>query len=208
MDSCRTAVGASSAELRQWQNEGAPRPWQPQRSHFMFLLARATWESKVVRGLVSSAVLAASAALCHGQVITTIAGTGSRSYSGDGGLATQALLSAPEGVAVDSSGNVYFADTSNFPRPRSDHCRDHQHGRRQWNAGAVRCSGALAMGALPPVRDFILLPRRSLAWRLTARETCTSRTAGISVFARSPGGNHHDLRRRRLRWRWGRGQQG
>ncbi len=37
--------------------------------------------------------------------ITTIAGTGTGSYTGDGGLATSAALSDPEGVAVDSSGN-------------------------------------------------------------------------------------------------------
>ena len=37
-------------------------------------------------------------------IITTIAGTGSYSYSGDGGAATSATLQAPSGVALDSSG--------------------------------------------------------------------------------------------------------
>ncbi len=37
-------------------------------------------------------------------IITTIAGTGIRSYSGDNGLATSAELNVPFGVAVDSSG--------------------------------------------------------------------------------------------------------
>ncbi len=37
-------------------------------------------------------------------IITTIAGTGTSSYSGDGGAATAAELTFPEGVAVDSSG--------------------------------------------------------------------------------------------------------
>lgn len=46
-------------------------------------------------------------------VITTIAGTGTFGYSGDGGPATQATLASPSGVAVDSSGNVYIADTNN-----------------------------------------------------------------------------------------------
>ncbi len=37
-------------------------------------------------------------------IITTIAGTGSSSFSGDGGAATSAALNYPWGVAVDSSG--------------------------------------------------------------------------------------------------------
>ena len=38
------------------------------------------------------------------SLITTIAGTGTASYSGDGGKATSATLDTPENVAVDSSG--------------------------------------------------------------------------------------------------------
>ena len=45
-------------------------------------------------------------------IITTIAGTGTASYSGDNGPATSATLYYP-GVALDSSGNVYIADTYN-----------------------------------------------------------------------------------------------
>ena len=39
-------------------------------------------------------------------IITTIAGTGSTSYSGDNGAATEATLSEPQGVAVDASGRI------------------------------------------------------------------------------------------------------
>jgi uncharacterized protein (TIGR03437 family) len=46
-------------------------------------------------------------------VITTVAGNGTRGYSGDNGLATTAQLAYPQGVAVDSAGNLYIADTSN-----------------------------------------------------------------------------------------------
>jgi sugar lactone lactonase YvrE len=48
-------------------------------------------------------------------IITTIAGTGTASYSfsGDNGPATSAGLFFPRGVALDSSGNVYIADTFN-----------------------------------------------------------------------------------------------
>ncbi len=37
-------------------------------------------------------------------IITTIAGTGTYSYSGDNGAATSATLRYPRGVAVDASG--------------------------------------------------------------------------------------------------------
>jgi len=46
-------------------------------------------------------------------VIETIAGTGEDGDSGDGGLASDARLSRPEGVAVDAAGNVFVADTNN-----------------------------------------------------------------------------------------------
>jgi uncharacterized protein (TIGR03437 family) len=46
-------------------------------------------------------------------IIVTIAGNGSPGYSGDGGAATSAQIDAPGGMAVDSSGNVLFADTAN-----------------------------------------------------------------------------------------------
>ena len=45
--------------------------------------------------------------------ISTIAGTGERGFSGDGGPATQAMLNEPYGVVVDKSGIVYFADRLN-----------------------------------------------------------------------------------------------
>ena len=46
-------------------------------------------------------------------IITTVAGKGSQGYSGDGGAATNARLYYPAGVAVDASGNLFIADTSN-----------------------------------------------------------------------------------------------
>jgi sugar lactone lactonase YvrE len=45
--------------------------------------------------------------------ITTLAGTGAVGSGGDGGPASQAQLYNPQGLAVDSAGNVYIADTLN-----------------------------------------------------------------------------------------------
>ncbi len=46
-------------------------------------------------------------------VATIVAGNGTAGFSGDGGLAAEAELSDPEGVAVDSSGELFIADTYN-----------------------------------------------------------------------------------------------
>ena len=43
-------------------------------------------------------------------VITTVAGNGTHGFSGDNGPATSAQLDDPDGVAVDSAGNLYIAD--------------------------------------------------------------------------------------------------
>ena len=47
-------------------------------------------------------------------IITTVAGTGAGGFSGDGGPATKATLAQPSGITVDSSGNLYIADTDNY----------------------------------------------------------------------------------------------
>ena len=46
--------------------------------------------------------------------ISTIAGTGSFGFSGDGGPGTSAQISEPSDVAADNAGNVYIADWVNF----------------------------------------------------------------------------------------------
>jgi len=60
-------------------------------------------------------------------IITTVAGNGTiingigqGTYGGDGGPATSALLNFPDSVAVDSAGNLYIADTSNYRIRRVD----------------------------------------------------------------------------------------
>jgi len=49
----------------------------------------------------------------HGT-ITTVAGTGERGFSGDGGPATKAQLDVPFAVAADREGNLYITDENNY----------------------------------------------------------------------------------------------
>src|SRR5262245_37821015 len=46
-------------------------------------------------------------------IITTVAGTSSSGFGGDGGLAVNATLKNASGLALDSAGNLFIADTNN-----------------------------------------------------------------------------------------------
>src|SRR5215472_6091803 len=69
----------------------------------------------VHRGLAGLCLLifaaAAASAQSYPYVLRTFAGT---FPLGDGGPATQALLSAPNAVVTDSGGTIYVLDSTNF----------------------------------------------------------------------------------------------
>ncbi len=46
--------------------------------------------------------------------IITVAGNGTSGFSGDGGLAIDALLNSPGGIAMDNGGNLVFADQYSY----------------------------------------------------------------------------------------------
>jgi len=63
-------------------------------------------------------MIAAASGTFYGVAMTagdiyTVAGNGIDGFAGDGGPATSARLSGPEGVAFDGSGNLVFSDTNN-----------------------------------------------------------------------------------------------
>ena len=75
--------------------------------------------SKLGTRLAVFAMLATSAAVVTASVAngaaktTTVAGTGTLGFVGDGATASAATLASPAGVAVDARGNLYIADTGN-----------------------------------------------------------------------------------------------
>jgi uncharacterized protein (TIGR03437 family) len=63
-----------------------------------------TWNNRIRKLTFGSPV---------GAIITTVAGTGDAGFSGDGGLAVNAQLYRPFGLALDAAGNLYFTDGFN-----------------------------------------------------------------------------------------------
>jgi trimeric autotransporter adhesin len=47
------------------------------------------------------------------RIITTVAGTGTKGHTGDGGLATSATLNMPDRVSVNGAGNFFISDSGN-----------------------------------------------------------------------------------------------
>jgi streptogramin lyase len=92
------------------------------------------------------------------RTITTIAGTGQRGFFGDGGPAIAAWLDSPSGVAVDSAGNVLFADSSNN-RLRVVHCVAEAR-----TAGGSSCSA--------PSSSVTVGSRVLVTWSVTGVSSC------------------------------------
>lgn len=53
-------------------------------------------------------------------IITTVAGTGKKGYTGDGGLALEATFNGPKGAVCDKDGNLFIVDTENHAIRRVD----------------------------------------------------------------------------------------
>lgn len=66
-----------------------------------------------VLSALALAFVAGASAVSGTGTIYPIAGTGAGGYSGDGGKATAATLSAPTGLVLDRAGNLYVADSGN-----------------------------------------------------------------------------------------------
>lgn len=86
------------------------------RFHLSIVLPAINTWVMVYLGLVAYLLFMAQPALSQMQIvptITTIAGTGTAGYSGDGGPASSAQLNHPEWITIDKVGNLYVSDWSN-----------------------------------------------------------------------------------------------
>jgi hypothetical protein len=63
--------------------------------------------------LAAAAPVGATGGYATASGATTVAGTGTPGYAGDGGAAVGARLDAPSGMAEDASGDLFIADTGN-----------------------------------------------------------------------------------------------
>lgn len=68
---------------------------------------------RTLNGLVLVFLAAAALGQAPKFTMSTVVGTGTSGFGGDGGLATAATLSFPAGLAFDSGGNMYIADSFN-----------------------------------------------------------------------------------------------
>jgi signal peptidase I len=96
-----TTVGSTTGETSTSLADNAPSP--PTLRYYVALATHGNWSSANSAQVVSNACIAS---------MNLVAGT-TAGFAGDNGQATSAQLSAPGGVAVDSSGNVFIADTTN-----------------------------------------------------------------------------------------------
>ena len=108
-------------------------------------------------------------------IITAVAGNGNSGYGGDSGLATAAMLSSPQSVAVDAGNNWYVADFgNNVIRQIRSASQKNLYACGQWNTRIFRRWWKSHCG--PP---FLLTQRM---WRSTKTEIYTSRTMETTSF--------------------------
>jgi len=121
---------------------------------------------------------------------TTIAGTGTRGYSGDGGPAISAELSSPGGVAVDSAGVVYIADSSNNVVRKIDAAGiistvAGNGGKGHWGDGGPATSAPLSSPtglAIDPAGNLIILESGNGRLRMVTADGTIKTVTAVDIF--------------------------
>jgi trimeric autotransporter adhesin len=115
-------------------------------------------------------------------IITTIAGTGTRGYSGDGGSATDARLNGPSAVATDNQGGgLYVADTLNNA-VRSLQSLSRGTSVNAVTSGASNLSGPVAPGEVIVIWGSGLGPAALVQYQADASGLLPNSLGGTSVF--------------------------
>jgi uncharacterized protein (TIGR03437 family) len=109
-----------------------------------------------------------------GGMITTIAGNGAVAYAGDGGAAVGASFSNPSGVAVDSAGNVYIADTYSY------RVREILIARPSYQVSSVTLAFSAAAGGSAPGTQTINLSSATAGLAFTTSSSATWLTVSPS----------------------------
>jgi uncharacterized protein (TIGR03437 family) len=115
-------------------------------------------------------------------IITTIAGSGTRGYSGDGGSATNARLNGPSAVATDNQGGgLYVADTLNNA-VRSLQLLSRGTSVNAVTSGASNLSGPVAPGEVIVIWGSGLGPATLVQYQADANGLLPNSLGGTSVF--------------------------
>ena len=116
-----------------------------------------------------------------GYIIGTIAGDGAIGYSGDNGLATQASLNSPDGLAVDASGNIYIGDAGNNAVRKLQPAASGMSLQAVTNA-ASNLPGPVAPGEVVVLWGSGLGPAQLFINQIVANGALTNTAAGATVF--------------------------
>jgi DNA-binding beta-propeller fold protein YncE len=130
-----------------------------------------------------------------GGIITRVAGSGVRGFSGDGGLATSASLWNPSGLAVDAAGNLYIADASNNRirkvSPSGIITTVAGGGTGYFSDGGPATSGSLVFVqgvAVDPAGNLYIADRYTMCIRKVSPSGTISTVAGNGLWAFSGDG--------------------
>ena len=114
-------------------------------------------------------------------IITTIAGNGTKGYSGDGGSASNATLSGPSALAVNAAGSIWVADTFN----NAVRLLQFTGGSTAVNAvtnGASNLSGPVSPGEVVVIYGSGLGPQQLTTFQADASGRVPNAVAGTSVY--------------------------
>ena len=67
----------------------------------------------IYKGIFLAILFFCNSFCCEAQIITTLSGTGTAGFTGDGGPAGNAQLNVPIGLCLDAAGNLYIGDYGN-----------------------------------------------------------------------------------------------